>query len=172
MAAVKSNCLYIFKTSYLEGCYTDTFSIYTYIGVDILNILLLDLDQYSHPPFLKTAAVLINVAISLSNMAHKVLIFVSMYRYMDSDFKFVKHFIPDLAYIFFKQFIWKDVIWTVLSKYTYVGVAILNILLFDLDRHLHSPFSKLVALKANVAISCELYHLESISKLHVQRKWC
>ena len=76
------------------------------------------------------------------------------------------------AYIFFKQFIWRDVIWTVLSKYTYVGVAILNILLIDLDRHLHSPFSKMVALKANVAISCELYHLESISKLHVQRKWC
>ena len=65
----------------------------------------------------------------------------------------------------FKQFIWRDVIWTVLSKYTYVGVAILNILLFDLDRHLHSPFSKMVALKANVAISCELYHIESISKL-------
>ena len=63
-------------------------------------------------------------------------------------------------------------IWTVLSKYTYVGVAILNILQFDLDRHLHSPFSKMVALKANVVISCELYHLELISKLHVQRKWC
>ena len=45
-------------------------------------------------------------------------------------------------------------------------------LIFELDRHLHSPFSKMVALKANVAISCELYHLESISKLHVQRKWC
>ena len=43
---------------------------------------------------------------------------------------------------------------------------------FYLDRHLHSPFSKMVAFKANVAISCELYHLESISKLHVQRKWC
>ena len=71
-----------------------------------------------------------------------------------------------------KQFIWRDVIWTVLSKYTYVGVAILNILLFDLDRHFHSPFSNMVALKANVAISCEIYHLESISKLHVQRKWC
>ena len=61
-------------------------------------------------------------------------------------------------------------IWTVLSKYTYVGVAILNILQFD--RHLHSPSSKMVALKANVVISCELYHLELISKLHVQRKWC
>jgi len=64
MAAVKSNCLYIFKTRYLEGCYTDTFSIYTYIGVDILHILLLDLDRHSHPPFLKMTAVLINVAIS------------------------------------------------------------------------------------------------------------
>ena len=64
MAAVKSNCLYIFKTNYLEGCYTNTFSIYTYIGVDHLNILPLDLDQHSHPPFLKMAAVLINVAIS------------------------------------------------------------------------------------------------------------
>ena len=64
MAAVKSNCLYIFKTRYLDGCYADTFSIYTYIGVDILNILLLDLDRHSHPPFLKMAAVLINVAIS------------------------------------------------------------------------------------------------------------
>ena len=52
-------------------------------------------------------------------------------------------------------------------KNTYVGVAILNILLLDLDRHLHSQFFKMVALKANVAISCELYHLESISKLHV-----
>ena len=62
MAAVKSNCLYIFKTRYLEGCYTDTFSIYTYIGADIVNILLLDL--VPHPPFLKMAAVLINVAIS------------------------------------------------------------------------------------------------------------
>ena len=53
--------------------------------------------------------------------------------------------------------------------------TILNIMLFYLVRHLHSPFSKMVALKANVsnvAISCELYHLESISKLHVQRKWC
>ena len=55
---------YIFKTRYLEGCYTDTFSMYTYIGVDILNILLLDLDRHSHPPFLKMAAVLVNVAIS------------------------------------------------------------------------------------------------------------
>ena len=64
MAAVKSNCLYIFKTRYLEGCYTDTFSIYTYIGVDILNSLLLDLDRHSHPPFLKMVAVFINVAIS------------------------------------------------------------------------------------------------------------
>ena len=65
MAAVKSNCLYIFKTIYLEGCYTDTFSIYTYIGEDILNILLLlDLDRHSHPPYLKMAAVLINVAIT------------------------------------------------------------------------------------------------------------
>ena len=44
--------------------------------------------------------------------------------------------------------------------------------LFDLDRHLYSPFSKMVALKPNVAISCEIYHLESIAKLHVQRKWC
>ena len=61
MSAVKSNCLYIFKKRYLEGCYTDTFSIYTYIGVDIL---LLDLDRHSHPPFLKMAAVFINVAIS------------------------------------------------------------------------------------------------------------
>ena len=33
-------------------------------------------------------------------------------------------------------------------KYTYVRVAILNILLFDLDRHLHQPFCKMVALKA------------------------
>ena len=64
MAAIKSNCLYIFKTRYLEGCYTDTFSIYTYIGVDILNILLLDLDRHSHPPYLKMAAVFINVAIT------------------------------------------------------------------------------------------------------------
>jgi len=64
MAAVKSNYLYIFKTKYLEGCYTDTFSICTYIGVDILNILLLDIDEHSNPPFLKMAAVLINVAIS------------------------------------------------------------------------------------------------------------
>ena len=55
-----------------------------------------------------------------------------------------------------------------MSKYTY-GEAILNILLFDLDRHFHSPFSKMVALKANVAISCELYRLESISKLNVNR---
>ena len=50
MAAVKYNCLYIFKTRYLEVC--------------ILNILLLDLDRHSHPPFLKMAAVLINVAIT------------------------------------------------------------------------------------------------------------
>ena len=64
MAAVKSNGLYIFKTRYLEGCYADTFSIYTYIGVGILNILLLDLDRHSHPPFLKMASVFINVAIS------------------------------------------------------------------------------------------------------------
>ena len=64
MAAGKSNCLYIFKTRYFEGCYTDSFSIYTYIGVDILNILLLDLDRHPHPPFLKMAAVFINVAIS------------------------------------------------------------------------------------------------------------
>ena len=64
MAAVKSNCLYIFKTRYLDGCYTDIFSIYTYIGVDILNILLLDLDRHSHPPFLKMAAAFIKVAIS------------------------------------------------------------------------------------------------------------
>ena len=64
MAAVKSNCLYIFKTRYLEGCYTDTFSIYTYIGVDILNSLLLDLDRHPLPPFLKMASVFINVAIS------------------------------------------------------------------------------------------------------------
>ena len=64
MAAVKSNCLYIFKTRYLEGCYTDTFSTYTYSGVDIFNILLLDLDQHSHPPCLKMAAVFTNVAIS------------------------------------------------------------------------------------------------------------
>ena len=64
MAAVKSNCLYIFKTRYLEGYYTDTFSIYAYIGVVILNSLLLDLDRHSHPPFLKMAAVFINVAIS------------------------------------------------------------------------------------------------------------
>ena len=52
-----------------------------------------------------------------------------------------------------------------LSIYTNVGVAILNILLFDLDRHLHSPFSKVVALKANVAISCE-----AIGK-QIQLKW-
>ena len=64
MAAVKSNRLCIFKTRYLEGCYTDTFSIHTYIGVDVLNILLLDFDRHSHPPFLKMAAVLIYVAIS------------------------------------------------------------------------------------------------------------
>ena len=64
MAAVKSNSLCIFKTRYLDGCYTDTFSIHTYIGVDILNILLFDLDRHSHPPFLNMAAVLINVAIS------------------------------------------------------------------------------------------------------------
>ena len=52
MAAVKSNCLNIFKTRYLEGCYTDTFSICTYIGVYNLNILFLDLDRHdvvSHP---------------------------------------------------------------------------------------------------------------------------
>ena len=56
-----------------------------------------------------------------------------------------------IAYIFIKQYIWRDVIRTVLSKYTYVGVAILNIFLFDLDRHLHSPISKMVALNANIA---------------------
>ena len=43
---------------------TETFSIYTYIGVDILNIVFLDLDRHSDPPFLKMAAVFINVAIS------------------------------------------------------------------------------------------------------------
>ena len=42
----------------------NTFSIYTCIGVDILNILLLDLDRHSYPSFLKMASVLINVAIS------------------------------------------------------------------------------------------------------------
>ena len=46
---------------------------------------------------------------------------------------------------------------------TYIGVYNFNILLLDLDRHLHSLFSKMVALKANVAISYELYHLESTS---------
>ena len=60
MASVKSNCLYIFKTRYLEGCYTDTFLTYTYIGVDILNFLLLGLERHSHP----TSDVFINVAIS------------------------------------------------------------------------------------------------------------
>ena len=64
MAAVKSNCLYIFKTRYLEGCYTNTFSIYTYIEVDILNILLFDLDRHSHLPFLNMAAVFTNITIS------------------------------------------------------------------------------------------------------------
>ena len=33
-------------------------------------------------------------------MAPRVLILVSMYRYMDSDFKFVKHFTPDLNVTF------------------------------------------------------------------------
>ena len=98
MAAVKSNCLCIFKTRYLEGCYTDTFSIYTYTGVDVLKILLLDLDRHTHPPFLKMVAVLSNVAIS--NMAPRVLILVSTYRYLDSDFTFVKHFKPDLNVTF------------------------------------------------------------------------
>ena len=41
----------------------DTFTIHTYIGVALLNILLFDLDRHSHPPCLKMAAVLINVAI-------------------------------------------------------------------------------------------------------------
>ena len=43
--------------------YGHFFNIYTYIGVDILNVLLLDLDRHSHPPFLKMAAVFTNVAI-------------------------------------------------------------------------------------------------------------
>ena len=64
MAVVISNSLCIFKTRYLEGCYTELFSIYTYIGVDIKNIVLLDLDRHSHPQYLKMAAVFINVAIS------------------------------------------------------------------------------------------------------------
>ena len=103
MATVNSNCLYIFKTRYLEGCYTDTFSIYSYIGVDILNSLLLDLDRHSHPLFLKMAAVFINVAISYQIWhlpREVVLILVSMYRYLDSDFKFVKHSTPDLNVTF------------------------------------------------------------------------
>ena len=43
--------------------YGHVFNIYIY-WVDILNILLLDLDRHSHPPFLNISAVFINVAIS------------------------------------------------------------------------------------------------------------
>ena len=51
-----------------------------------------------------------------------------------------------------------------LSKYTFSVVAISNIFLsdLDLDRHSHLPFSKIVALNINVAISCELYHRDPI----------
>ena len=64
MAAVKSNSLCIFKTRYLERCYTDTFSIHTYIGVAILNILLFDLDRHSHSPFFKMVTHKTNFVIS------------------------------------------------------------------------------------------------------------
>ena len=64
MAAVKSNSLCIFKTRYLEGCYTDIFSIHTYIGVAILNILLFDLDRHSHSPFFNIVTLKTNFVVS------------------------------------------------------------------------------------------------------------
>ena len=68
-----------------------------------------------------------------------------------------------IAYIFFKEIFGGIGKRTPLSKYMYFGVVISNILLFDLDRHSHSPFVKLVTFKPNVAIFCVLYHLEPIS---------
>ena len=55
--------------------------------------------------------------------------------------------------------------------HTYIGVAILNILLFDLGRHSHSPFFKMVTHKTNVVISCELYHLEWMYLYHDISEW-
>ena len=47
-------------------------------------------------------------------------------------------------------------------KIMYFCVLISNNLLFDLDQHSHSPFFKMVAIKINITLSFELYHLQVI----------